>query len=573
MDQKTALNVLKSGKNVFLTGQAGSGKTFVLNQYIQHLRACGVKVAITASTGIAATHIGGTTIHSRSGIGIKEFLTDYDIEMMLQKEHLYKNIENVSVLIIDEISMLSANTLDMVNQVIQAIKNNNLPFWGLQVVCCGDFFQLPPVQKSGSSDTKRFAFASKAWKEAEFSFCYLNTQHRQKDQHFSKILNELRTWTPSEETISKLESRINTPTIKKSAVRLYTHNIDVDRINIEELMNLEDEEIMFDMQGSWTKKYLEALKKSAIAQETLRLKIGAKVIFIKNNPVKGYRNGTTWTVVWFDKLDGFPRVQIDEETTIKVEPELRMIEDGEEILASVKQIPLKLARAITIHKSQWMTLDSAEIDLSKSFESGQAYVALSRVKSLDGLNLLGLNRAWLAVHPLVVRADNYFQQQSAALHQFFSDLSAEKILSWHSDFIKQSGWKLSPNASKKSTEKNLKILPTKVGWKKTKTNTLAQTAELVSQWKTLSEIIAIRGIAQATILDHLTKIKILYPHISLKKFKPASPELNLIKKAIKSVQKNPKNLNEFGHLKLKPLYDHLSWKISYEQIKLAMLFI
>ncbi|HMT01064.1 MAG TPA: AAA family ATPase [Candidatus Absconditabacterales bacterium] len=567
MDQKTALNVLKSGKNVFLTGQAGSGKTFVLNQYIQHLRACGVKVAITASTGIAATHIGGTTIHSRSGIGIKEFLTDYDIEMMLQKEYLYKNIEPVSVLIIDEISMLSAQSLDMIDRVIQAIKNNNLAFGGLQVIFCGDFFQLPPVSKNGSSDTKRFAFAAKARKDLELSFCYLDTQHRQKDQDFSQILNQLRTGTPSEETIKKLQSRVNKASTKKSSVKLYTHNVDVDRINFDELMALEDEETIFDMQGSGEKKFLDSLKKSAIAQETLRLKIGAKVIFIKNNPVKGYRNGTTGIVVGFDKLDGFPRVQINDETTIKVEPEMRMIEDDEEILASIKQVPLKLARAITIHKSQGMTLDSAEIDLSKSFESGQSYVALSRIKSLDGLTLLGLNPAGLSAHPLVVRADNYFQQQSQVLQQFFSDLSDQEMLGRHEDFVSKNGGKFAPNASKTSTKKSIK------SGKKSKANTLFQTAELVSQGKTLSEIITIRGIAQTTILDHLSKIKILYPHISLKKFKPASSQLTLIKKVIKSAEKNSKNFNEFGHLKLKPLYDLLGGKISYEEIKLALLFL
>lgn len=147
MDQSTALSILKSGRNVFLTGQAGSGKTYVINQYVRYLRACGVKVALTASTGIAATHIGGTTIHSRSGVGIRESLSDYDIDLLTQKEYLHRNMNDPAVLVIDEISMLSAQTLDMINRVVQEVRGNREPFGGLQVVMCGDFFQLPPVQK------------------------------------------------------------------------------------------------------------------------------------------------------------------------------------------------------------------------------------------------------------------------------------------------------------------------------------------------------------------------------------------------------------------------------------------
>ena len=148
MNQSTALNILRSGKNVFLTGQAGSGKTYVINQYISRLWSCGVQVAITASTGIAATHIGGVTIHSWSGIGIKDHLSDHDLELIAQKEHIYKNITGVSVLIIDEISMLSATTLDMVSKVCQHIRQDYRSFGGLQVILVGDFFQLPPVTRS-----------------------------------------------------------------------------------------------------------------------------------------------------------------------------------------------------------------------------------------------------------------------------------------------------------------------------------------------------------------------------------------------------------------------------------------
>ncbi|MFA7284745.1 MAG: PIF1 family DEAD/DEAH box helicase [Candidatus Absconditabacterales bacterium] len=421
MDQSTALDILKSGKNVFLTGQAGSGKTYVINSYVGYLWACGIRVAITASTGIAATHIGGVTIHSRSGIGIKEHLSDHDIELIIQHEHIYKNINSASVLIIDEISMLSANTLDMINKMTQAARADLRPFGGLQVIFCGDFFQLPPVSKN-SSDTKRFAFAANAWKQCDLAICYLETQYRQTDATFSAILNQLRTGEVSETSIQQLQSRLHQPISHPSLVKLYTHNIDVDRINNEHLEALDGEQRIYRHKAHGDKKIIAAIKKSMMALETLTLKIGAQVICIKNNPSKGYRNGTTGVVIGYEGIDRLPSIQT-KDSIITIEPESRSIESAHETLAYVSQIPLKLARAITVHKSQGMTLDAAEMDLSKTFEAGQAYVALSRVRSLDGLRLLGLNTDGLGAHPLVIRADNYFRKQSdeiAALYQSFT---------------------------------------------------------------------------------------------------------------------------------------------------------
>ena len=165
----------------------------MINQYIRRLWSCDVVVAITASTGIAATHIGGVTIHSRAGIGIKEHLTDQDMELISQKEHLHKNIIKAKVLILDEISMISANTLDMVDKVVQMIRRDGRPFGGLQVILVGDFFQLPPVMRDQDNNAnKRFAFASKAWKELNLAICYLHTQHRQDAGDFTIVLNELR---------------------------------------------------------------------------------------------------------------------------------------------------------------------------------------------------------------------------------------------------------------------------------------------------------------------------------------------------------------------------------------------
>lgn len=313
MKQSTTLDILKSGKNVFLTGQAGSGKTYVINQYVQYLRNSEVVVAITASTGIAATHIGGVTIHSWSGIGIKEYLTDHDIELIIQKENIFKNITKAKVLIIDEISMLSANVIDMIDKVCQQVRRNNRPFGGLQVILCGDFFQLPPVVKhqaedpdqlllglNNGVDKKRFAFASKARKNAEFAICYLETQHRQTVGIFTRILDELRTGEMSSESIELLHTRMNQNIDHPALVRLYTHNVDVDRINQEQLNKLDSVQYSYSYKGSGDKKLLEVIKKGMLAMEVLTLKLGAQVIFLKNNGAKGYNNGTTGIVVSFE---------------------------------------------------------------------------------------------------------------------------------------------------------------------------------------------------------------------------------------------------------------------------------
>ncbi|HNH44892.1 MAG TPA: AAA family ATPase, partial [Agitococcus sp.] len=173
MKQATALNILKAGHNVFLTGSAGAGKTYTLNQYIHYLRARKVPVAMTASTGIAATHMNGMTIHAWSGIGIKDSLDDDELTRMFERKYLRSQIDKAEILIIDEISMLHARQLDMVNQVLKFFRNTDAAFGGLQVVVAGDFFQLPPVGKNQESNRDKFAFMSTAWQEAKFNICYL----------------------------------------------------------------------------------------------------------------------------------------------------------------------------------------------------------------------------------------------------------------------------------------------------------------------------------------------------------------------------------------------------------------
>ena len=243
MNQDKALAILKSGQNVFLTGSAGAGKTYVLNQYIDYLKERKVGVAITASTGIAATHINGQTIHSWSGMGIKNSITNVQLRDLGDKQYLKKNMENVSVLIIDEISMLHKKQLEIVNEILMFFKENIEAFGGVQVVFSGDFFQLPPISKEEEPDTEKFCFMSRAWVEAKLTVCYLTQQFRQNDLDFNMILNQIRTRSLTKNAIAALEETMyNRLSI---ATKLYTHNADVDRINNEHLLELSSDLLLF----------------------------------------------------------------------------------------------------------------------------------------------------------------------------------------------------------------------------------------------------------------------------------------------------------------------------------------
>ncbi|MDD5318835.1 MAG: AAA family ATPase, partial [Candidatus Pacebacteria bacterium] len=204
MTQATALDILKLGHSVYLTGAAGSGKTYVLNKYIQYLRENGIDVGVTASTGIAATHMGGVTIHSWVGIGIRDKITPQDIEAMREKKYLWSRFERVKVLIIDEVSMLHHFRLDLVDQVLKIFKGNEEPFGGVQVVLCGDFFQLPPIARRGEPQA-RFIYHSKVWRQAKFKICYLEETHRQSDDISLSVLNDIRNNNVSQDTLDHLK--------------------------------------------------------------------------------------------------------------------------------------------------------------------------------------------------------------------------------------------------------------------------------------------------------------------------------------------------------------------------------
>jgi len=437
MKQDKALELLKAGRNIFLTGSAGTGKTYVLNKFIQHLKDAKIEVAITASTGIAATHIKGMTIHSWTGMGINQTLGGKEIDNIKRNKRLKDQLNKAKVLIIDEVSMLHQDQLNTIHEILTYVRDDSKAFGGMQIVLCGDFFQLPPIDRHNRPSKDKFAFMSTAWQFAEFNICYLTEQYRQSNNELTGILDEIRSASISQKSIDLLKSVSNT-TFESGIepTKLYTHNIDVDKINNTHLADLEGKFRFFKAKTSGDKKVLATLEKQILTPKEFQLKVGAKVMFIKNHPENKYINGTLGEVVRYSKL-GFPVVKTLNNSEITANAEEWTIDNEMgTIIASFKQIPLRLAWAITVHKSQGMTLDAAELDLTKTFEKGQGYVALSRLKDIKRLRLLGFNQTALEVDSLALRADKRFQELSIELDE---DTNSKELDTERKDYIKSVG--------------------------------------------------------------------------------------------------------------------------------------
>ena len=546
MTQEEALNILKSGQSAFLTGAAGSGKTYVLRSYINYLKEHGISVGVTASTGIAATHIGGMTIHAWSGIGIKDHLTPHDIETLRERSQLRNRFQTTDILIIDEVSMLHHFRLDLVDQVARRLRDREEPFGGMQVIFAGDFFQLPPVSR-GLEEPARFAYWSQSWRELDPAVCYLEEQYRQDDDEYFSVLNAIRDSSFDVYHHELLQGRINKkPDVGMEPTVLYSHNANVDVQNDSELNKIKGHMYEYKMYSRGARPLVEALTKSCLAPEILKLKVGAKVMFVKNNFDLGYVNGTLGVVeeLLYDTI----KVRTTKDVLINVPQDIWQIEDDGKVKAEISQFPLRLAWAITIHKSQGMSLDAAHIDLSKSFEPGMGYVALSRVKTLGGLTLAGINQQALHVHPEVLEKDKEFRNISDKWSRDMRTAEPKDIKKSYDHFLNR-------------VQKNSKSK---------KVDTVTETYELLALGKNSKDIAKARGLKRDTILSHIEKIKEGGPFI----------DLSHICKEI-SATKFAKIRNEFvkqgtkagGERPLGPIKNKLGPSVSYDDLKLVRIFL
>jgi len=572
MKQTTALNILKRGKNVFITGSAGTGKTHLLHRYINYLKERRVYPTIVAPTGIAASHLRGQTIHAYFALGIRECIDEGYVDFLREKKYLKKRFSTLKLLIIDEISMVSPELFSSMDMILRGFKETDAPFGGVQVVISGDFFQLPPVSKEQKE--KRFAWQSPVWRRLELETCYLQEKFRQEDAKLIQILDEIRRGEISENSEKLLAERYEkvlpshvTPT------KLYTHNVDVDRINLAELERLPGKERVFLYESKGSPKNIEKIFNSSLVEETLILKKGAVVIFIKNNQEEGYVNGTTGTVESFSPIDTMPIVRTTEGRKIKLEPEAWSLEnESGKVLATVSQVPLRLAWAITIHKSQGMTLDAAEIDLSKTFEVGQGYVALSRIRDIEGLRLMGLNSMALRVDPLMLHVDGRIKaasQKAEVGMNAFSKAQMDHLFDAH---ISKLGGIVS---SEKIAEERENIDAGKPSHSAYVTPTHIKTKQCIARSETVMQLAQNRGLSRGTIVQHLTRIKAEEPHIDLSKYKPSEALFEKVDTAVLQLKtKQFKNdFTEEGRLKLKPVFDLLGGEVSYDEIRMCMLFL
>lgn len=401
--QQHALDLMRSGKNVFLTGKAGVGKSTVIGD---HIGSSFTPVDVTATTGIAAINLQDAFLHKTglmlramtvyrwAGIGIGpkagepfvEFFRDLECNMFPARRAAFNRIRKANTILIDEVSMLPGRVLDYLDFHCRQIRETDRPFGGIQVIAVGDFLQLPPVSKTGRYD---WAFQSDAWKAADFVPAFLDTIHRQDEPEFIAALNDFREGRIRGNTAKTLAARIaRFP--DRTITRLFTHNTQVNKWNDYSLGCIEDDkERVFVADGEGPPNEVEFLRKNMITPWELRLKRGARVMVTRNLSEDGElvaANGATGTVVDFS-FDGCITLELDGGRIRQIGRHTFHYDPMRQESGRITQYPLRLAYAMTIHKSQGLTLDRALIDIRAAREPGQAYVAVSRLRSLSGLHL------------------------------------------------------------------------------------------------------------------------------------------------------------------------------------------
>lgn len=384
-EQEYALELLRSGENVFLTGGAGSGKSYLIRHFMQELDP--KQTPILASTGAAAVLLGGRTFHSFFGLGIMEGGVDATLERASKDRRLMARLRKVEGVIIDEISMIPGAALMIAEVLTQKARESKLPWGGMKIICVGDFAQLPPVTRSGDRD---WAFRNEVWERSGFQVCQLSHNQRVQDNSFLDVLSDVRYGKVTSRVFDFLSEKVRPHDEEDPGTRLFGRRDMSENFNQKKLSEIREVEVVIDSIYLGSEKYIETLAKMAPVPQKLTLKIGCRVIFLQNDPQKRWINGTRGVVtkIELDKIT----VKKDQGREVSVDKTTFSLQDAEgNVNATVIQFPLNLAYATTIHKSQGATLDELWCDLRSLWEPGQAYVALSRLRSADGLKLVGWN--------------------------------------------------------------------------------------------------------------------------------------------------------------------------------------
>jgi len=414
LEQQNAFDKFILGENVFVTGSAGSGKSELIRKIYRHCISNRKGIQVCALTGCASILLNckAKTVHSWSGIGLGNASVDVLINKIKQNIYKKKAWTEISVLVIDEVSMMSIKLFDTLDAIGRGVRNNHLPFGGIQVILSGDFYQLPPVGNYNDVDTMRFCFESEDWNNVFKKNCQIQLVKifRQTDNKYISILNQVREGVVKRSSNDLLKSRVGLiPPEGTVITQLYPRRNSVEVINCNKMKELTTPEHTFEIQlltnlpllSDEDKRKrnkiskveidieLQHIKTNLLCEPTLKLKVGAYVMCIVNMEISSdivLCNGSQGIITGFSEITRLPIVRFNNGSEVTINYYTWTSENIPGI--GVSQIPLILAWAITIHKSQGTTLDMAQIDVGRGiFEAGQTYVALSRVKSLDGIYL------------------------------------------------------------------------------------------------------------------------------------------------------------------------------------------
>jgi len=414
--QELAVKAMLKGKNVFITGPGGTGKSYIIFYFIAKAMELGIKrdeIAITSTTGISASLIGGTTLHSFAGVGIADKTFEY-YWMKIKDDYFKRKVwRNAKILIIDEVSMLSPRLFEMLDCLGRRIRRKNEPFGGLQLILLGDFCQLPTVKE------KDFCFEAVNWDTTLDGTYYLTDIMRQTDETFQRVLNKIRVGIVDEDVRTVLNSRLGAKLKNEDGIRptiIYSKRASVQSYNDKKEKQLKEqqggcESHTYTCSYNYSKDLSEANKmflknyvdKNFRILDEIELNVGSQVMVTANFPEQGLYNGSRGIIVAFTEKK-VPIVKFLDKREIPIQKYVWKYEGNNKAWIEKVQIPLMIAWAITIHKSQGMSLDFVSTNIGKSiFEFGQVYVVLSRVRSLEGLTIKDIDYNKIIANPKVIK--------------------------------------------------------------------------------------------------------------------------------------------------------------------------
>lgn len=559
--------VEKTDMSLFLTGKAGTGKSTFLREVVRYTKK---KCIVLAPTGIAAVNAGAMTIHSFFQFGLGPFVQgviEPKSDFRINKSKL-ELIRHLQLLIIDEVSMVRADLMDHIDVELRRIRRNSKPFGGVQLLMIGDLQQLPPIAHGGEDELLRqyyktlYFFSSAALKSMKYSCIELKNVYRQTDRHFIDILNHARDCTLTSQDISDLNARYIpgfAPKPEDGYIRLMTHNRQVDYVNETEMEKLDSKPYTFVAAVTGTFP-----EESYPTADSLTLKKGAQVMFIKNDPERRFINGTLGEVKSIDKNSIAVRLT-ESGTVIDVEPmewqniRYQFDEESKEIsskqIGRFKQYPLKAAWAITVHKSQGLTFDKAIIDVHAAFSPGQAYVALSRCRTLDGLVLSSQ-----------VSASVFMRDNAVDAYMNYISRPVEELA--FSSCYEYFEYEKKPEPEEVAPVKKVKVnqeKPKKVNKEEPrdesgkKLNTFECSYWLYNQGNTVEQIAEKRGLNPITIEGHLARY-VASGDIDVHEFVDG----DTLQKVEAYCMEHPEEKA------LKPIFEHFDAKIPYGVLRMAI---